>query len=239
MDKIGEILAHFDKGIRNLKLSVRTFEGFDSRFADLDSAETKTQEVSLEKLKQKVFVDEFFDPSAKDIIPKDHKSYDMKNHQYNEKFLAALFTRSESTLPIQNMGEMAFIIQKYKESFSILDIALKLYKVGPNADPTNTLKYKVLSLLGSLLDTQQDHQSVAKINQTIFKSLEHVDCYEKVFALRNYGYLLARNEETRHEGKDYIEQAETLEVRFPYWSERKMNLFVPVMGPVLDETAQL
>ena len=66
--------------------------------------------MSLEKLKQKVFVDEFFDINSKDIIPKDHKSYDMKNHQYNEKFLAALFSRSESTLPIQNMGEMAFII---------------------------------------------------------------------------------------------------------------------------------
>ena len=80
MDKIGEILAHFDKGVRNLKMSVRTFESFDSRFAELETSEQKTQEVSLEKLKQKVFVDEFFDPSAKDIIPKDHKSYDMKNH---------------------------------------------------------------------------------------------------------------------------------------------------------------
>jgi len=50
---------------------------------------------------------------------------------------------------------MAFIIQKYKESFALLDIALKLYKVGPG-DPSNTLKYKVLSLLGSLLDTQAD-----------------------------------------------------------------------------------
>lgn len=82
-----------------------------------------------------------------------------------------------------------------------------------------------------------------KINQTIFKKLEvsninlhkyfliqKEECYEKVFALRNYGYLLARHDETRLEGKDYIEQAEKLEVLYPYWSERKMNLFVPVMG---------
>jgi hypothetical protein len=62
-----------------------------------------------------------------------------------------------------------------------------------------------------------------------------VDCYEKVFALRNYGYILARNEETRHEGQDYIKQAEALETRYPYWSERKLNLFVPVMGVVMDE----
>ena len=47
---------------------------------------------------------------------------------------------------------MAYIMQKYKEAFSILDIALKLYKVG-QGDPHNTLKYKVLSLFGSLLDT--------------------------------------------------------------------------------------
>jgi len=50
------------------------------------------------------------------------------------------------------LGEMAYIIQKYKESFALLDIALKMYKVVPG-DPENTLKYKVLSLLGSLLDT--------------------------------------------------------------------------------------
>jgi hypothetical protein len=31
-----------------------------------------------------------------------------------------------------------------------------------------------------------------------------------VFALRNYGYLLAQRDETRLEGKDYIEQAEKL-----------------------------
>jgi len=51
MDKIGEILAHFDKGVRNLKLSVRAFENFDGRFPELEGTEGKTQEVSLEKLK--------------------------------------------------------------------------------------------------------------------------------------------------------------------------------------------
>jgi hypothetical protein len=113
LDKIGEILAHFDKGVRTLKQSVRAFEGFDARFAELDAAETANssqKEVSMEMLKQKIFVDEFFDPLSKDIIPKDYKSYDMKNHQYNEKFLKALITRGETTLPVQNLGEMAFII---------------------------------------------------------------------------------------------------------------------------------
>lgn len=55
----------------------------------------------MEKLKQKIFVDEFFDATAKDILPVGGiKSYDLKNHQYNEKFLEGVFTKSESTLPV-------------------------------------------------------------------------------------------------------------------------------------------
>ena len=45
---------------------------------------------------------------------------------------------------------MAYIMQKYKEGFALLDICLKLYK---NLDFDNLLKYKTLSLLGALLDT--------------------------------------------------------------------------------------
>jgi len=42
MDKIGEIIAHFEKGIKNLKLSVRQFENFDHRFADLELSQSAT-----------------------------------------------------------------------------------------------------------------------------------------------------------------------------------------------------
>jgi len=38
MDKIGEILAHFDKGVRLLKQSIRSFENFDGRFMELRAA---------------------------------------------------------------------------------------------------------------------------------------------------------------------------------------------------------
>lgn len=51
MDKIGEILQHFDKGVRNLKSSVREFEQFDQRYADLNQDAANTQEISVEKLK--------------------------------------------------------------------------------------------------------------------------------------------------------------------------------------------
>lgn len=98
---------------------------------------------------------------------------------------------------MQNLGEVAFIMQRYKDSFAFLDMALKLYK---NHDVQNLLKFKVLTLLGSLLETQGDVQSMERIHDTIFKQLEKVDCYEKVFATRNYGYLLIKNDQTRLEG---------------------------------------
>jgi hypothetical protein len=72
---------------------------------------------------------------------------------------------------------------------------------------------------------------------SIFKQLDKADCFEKVFALKNYGYLLAKHEDTRLEGNDYLKQAEHLGLQFPYWSERKMNLFVPVM--TIDEDSLL
>jgi hypothetical protein len=106
--------------------------------------------VSLELIKQKLFIDEFFDPNnKKDIIPKDFKQYELKHNAYNEKFLINTFKRGESILPIQNLGEIAYIMQRYKEAFALMDISLKLYK---GLDPSNMLKYKVLSILGSLLD---------------------------------------------------------------------------------------
>ena len=80
----------------------------------------------------------------------------------------------------------------------MIDMALKLYK---NMDWTNNLKFKPLSLLGSLFQQEGDLQSMTKIHETIFKGLEqHPYAYELVFATRNYGHLLIKNEETRLEG---------------------------------------
>jgi hypothetical protein len=46
-------------------------------------------------------VDEFFNLQNKEILPKDGpKSYDIKNHPFNEKLLQGLFLRGESVLPI-------------------------------------------------------------------------------------------------------------------------------------------
>ena len=46
-----------------------------------------------------------------------------------------------------------------------------------------------------------------RIHDMIFKQLEKVECFEKVYATRNYGYLLVKNDSTRHEGQDLIEKS--------------------------------
>ena len=104
-----------------------------------------------------------------------------------------------SILPIQNLGEIAFIMQRYRDAFALLDMCLKMYKLF---DSHNLLKYKVMTMLGSCLESQGDTESVKRIHDVIFKQLENIDCYEKVFATRNYGYLLAKNDQTRLEGQD-------------------------------------
>jgi len=57
---------------------------------------------SIEEIKHKLFIDEFFDPhlTPKEILPKHIKSYDLKLHQHNENFLKDLFKQRESILPI-------------------------------------------------------------------------------------------------------------------------------------------
>jgi len=188
--------------------------------------------VSASLIKTKLFFDEFFDISENReqfLLPENLKTYDLKNNDANEKFLGSSFVMSPSILPIQNMGEIAFVTKKYKDAFTLLDLCLKLYKTH---DFQNLLKFKVLTLLGSLLETQGDLTSTHKIHETIFKQLENVPCYEKVFATRNYGYLLAKHDETRLEGQDLIKKSDELQQAFPYWAERKMGLFVPVMQPV-------
>lgn len=126
------------------------------------------------------------------MIPQDPKTYDIKNNHLNEVFLTGLFQMPPTILPLQNLGEIAHIMQKYKEAFTLLDMTIKLYKA---LDFQNLLKFKALTMLGSLLDSQGDHQSMQRIHETIFKGLEpHTDAYELVFATRNYGYLLAKQD---------------------------------------------
>lgn len=64
--------------------------------------------------------------------------------------------------------------------------------------------------------------------------MDGVDCFERIFVTRNYGYLLASKDETRLEGQDYIKRVNKMleEEGFPYWTEKKMLLFVPALQPI-------
>jgi hypothetical protein len=74
-----------------------------------------------------------------------------------------------------------------------------------------------------------------KIHENIFKGLaESPGAYELVFATRNYGHELTKNEETRLEGLDLIAKADQMQMAHPYWAERKMGLFVPVITALED-----
>ena len=181
----------------------------------------------LALIKSKLLSDEFFnlEPPG-ELLPSDFKHYDLKQNAANETLLKTAIKSSQTILPIQNLGEVAFVMQRYKDSFAFLDMALKLYKIH---DMRNLLKFKVLTLLGSLLESQGDVNSMERIHSTIFKQLDQVECFEKVFATRNYGYLLAKHDKTRLEGQDLIKKAEEMQMAYPYWSERKMGLFVPQM----------
>jgi len=70
--------------------------------------------------------------------------------------------------------------------------------------------------------------------ESIFKALEQAETYEKVFATRNYGYILAKHDATRLEGQDLIAKADEMQKKYPYWSERAMGLFVPKMVAIDD-----
>jgi len=62
-------------------------------------------------------------------MPAKFKYYDIKENAANEKFLKELFEMPPVVLPMQNLGEMAFIMQRHREAFSLLDMSLKLHKI--------------------------------------------------------------------------------------------------------------
>lgn len=112
---------------------------------------TEGTRVPVAMIKAKLFSDEFFNlEPAGELLPKEFKHYDLRQNAANEQLLTTAIKSSQTILPIQNLGEIAFIMQRYKDSFAFFDAALKLYKIH---DMHNLLKFKVLTLLGSLLET--------------------------------------------------------------------------------------
>ena len=155
LDAVKPIIENFNAAILNLKSSVRTFEQFDEKFKiiDQDTKEGESQQAKVEMslIKSKLFSDEFFSLQPEgEILPQAIKHYDLKANALNEQLLRHTFSIPASILPIQNLGEIAFIMQKYRDGFALLDMALKMYKLFDNH---NLSKFKVMTMLGGLLES--------------------------------------------------------------------------------------
>lgn len=238
-EKVEPIVKNLNMALKNLKQSVLYMEEIENRLKHLSSENNENSgesEVDILDLETKLLVEDFFKLDDYNL-DREFKSYDMMKNAQNEQFLKHVFKNPPVILPLQNLGEIYYILQKPRPAMALLDISLKTYKA---IDPENLLKYKNLVLLGAVLEQQHQTQTMQQIFKSIFNNLENQDpatCYEKVFALKTYGYLLAQQESTRLEGNDYIKQSQELQQLHPYWAERKMNLFVPVM--TIDENSLL
>ena len=182
-----------------LKNSVRIFEKFDDK---------KYEQTEKESQEQK-FIEEFFsdkhDPM--DILPKEFTAYDIKANNSNQEFLKTLFSTSNSILPVQNLGEIAYILNKQKEAFAFFDISMKLYQTK---DPNNFSKLKVLSMLSALIDMQGQRSASLKLSETILDQAKKIEypMYERVFITKNHGHMLTKHADTRMEGEEFIKKSE-------------------------------
>lgn len=218
---MGPFIEMFEDGIKNLKNAVKEFESFNTKF-DQVVEEGKMSQIEL---KQKLFVEEFFNTSIKETLNGDFKQYDLQDNEFNVKFINELFTKNESCLPLTNLGEISLIFNKAKEALAFLDIALKI--VGER-DPTNLIKNKIITELSSIVDLMGQTDMMVKMNTGMIRAMKDIDDYVKVFVLRNYGHMLTRHKQHEQEGKDLIHQADELDKKYPYWSERKLSLFTPM-----------
>lgn len=178
------------------------------------------------ELKQKLFVDEFFDTEIKETLSKDFQHYNLQDNQFNQKFVSELFQRGESCLPLSNLGEISLIFNKMKEALAFLDVGLKV--VGER-DPTNLIRCKIITDLSGIVDLMGQTDMTIKMNKNLLETLKNVDDYVKVFVLRNYGHVLLRHKEHEEEGKRLIHEADDLDRNYPYWAERKLGLFTPMV----------
>ena len=144
----------------------------------------------------------------------------------NSKFIQELFTKAESYLPIANLGEVSLIFNKMKEALAFLDVSLKIMT---EKDPHNLLRNKIISDLSVLVDLMGQTEMTIKMNNTLLNGLREVDDYVKVFVLRNYGHILSRHKQHLEQAKKHMHDADELDKKYPYWSERKMCLFTPLL----------
>lgn len=82
METIQPLIDNFEDSVYYLKKSIHAFEQFDARFKPL----TNDEGVDVDLVTQKLFVDEMFQlqRGTGEVIPKDSKSYDMRENFKNE-----------------------------------------------------------------------------------------------------------------------------------------------------------
>ena len=97
------ILDSANNAVKSLKKSVVELEQFSHRL-NFD------KEVQVIDIETKLLVDDFFDPENHEIAPPDFKSYDVMQNAKNQEFLKSVFRNPPSILPVQNLGEIAFIL---------------------------------------------------------------------------------------------------------------------------------
>ena len=100
-------------------------EGFEQRIPRVLADEEV--EVSVADLEMRHFAKGFFDVNSLEIVT-DFNTYDIRQNARNEVMLKHVFQRPQSTLPVQNLGELSFLLQKSREAFSYLDMSLKMFK---------------------------------------------------------------------------------------------------------------
>jgi tetratricopeptide (TPR) repeat protein len=228
-EELQQYIKTFEDGIKDLKNSVKVFEDFEAKF----KPGLEKGELSVVQMKQKLFVDEFFDTSIKETLIQDYKNYDLKDNAINEKMIGEIFEKGESALPISNLAEISVLFNKLKEALALFDVSLKIVS---NKEPDNLLRFKLVSYLAAIVNYMGHKDQFIKMNASLLKGLEGIDDFCKVFILRNYGHILTQHKEHKEEGEDYMNQANELAKNYPYWAERKMALFTPVLPDEHIET---
>ena len=106
------MIENANLAIQNLKKSVKHFERFDLRLSAFNTESTQEgqEEVKLIDIETKLFVDEFFNTDISEVVPPDFKSYDLMQNAKNQAFLKQAFHNPPVILPIQNLGEISFIL---------------------------------------------------------------------------------------------------------------------------------
>ena len=120
------------------------FEQFKTRFA---AGEPDQAEEGVDRVRQQSFVDEFFglrQPENGEILPPELHSYNFNRYKENYDFIRKVFRSADTALPINNLAEIATVMNEANSALGLLDLSLKMQV---NFQSKSYLRRKVLSLM--------------------------------------------------------------------------------------------